>query len=1176
MKKVDICKLICWNSRGLSASIPYLRSLIERGDIICISEHWLFENNLRKLKDIALNVNYVARSSEQSNAEAYGSHRGQGGVAIIWSQALTRVTPIDDIVHDRVCGVRFQSDSGQVVNILSVYMPSRGCEGDLSLSLDELGGIIDAQESGTLTLVCGDMNGDLGKLGGPKGLKNPDKRGRAIYSFMENYDLIAANLQVNSTGPVNTFNGPFGDSCLDYFLVPNAIKGDIVKCMTLEREALNTSDHVPIYLEMNLGLLDKQYIEVEAPKRLKWDRLSEHDLFYMYTTPVGEKLRKLEDTLDSEPPNNLLIDGCFDTICNILIQGEVCIPTTKFKQNLKPYWCTELDALKAEKVKRYAIWSRAGKPRGRSSKLWSDHSQSEKAFRKKLKQLSKLYDDERIAEASLSAEIDKNIFWKLLKSTKKNSGAKVLAIKTEEDKVVYDVESVLETWRRHFVKLSTPTNHPWYDQGHFEHVVSNVEIWAQQVDEDPFLIAPFAVREIEKGISQLNTGKVPGHDTITAEHVLAAGKNLATIMTKLFNIIVAIEYIPSNFRKGIQIPLYKGKNTSSIDPNNYRGITLLSTFNKLFEIVLWNRIKHWWYENQIISSLQGAARPGISCLHTALLLQETVAANLEHHKKLFVSYYDVSKAFDGVWVKGLFYQLRQLGLKGKIWRLLYLTYQNFKCRVRIQGRMSGWYVMGCGIHQGGYLSLVKYVAFINSLIVELSQSKLCCAISGLQTTPPGYADDLATACISKDRLDRVMEIVSKHGSKWRYQFNASKSAVLVYGERPAETKNNSRYRTFNLRGKQVKELPSYDHVGVKCTILNNSIERTTERISKGRKAFNAASSIGIKRNGLSTSACNLIFWNMIIPIVTYGAELWVMGNKDIELLDAFQRYAARRIQRFGKRTPNETSLSTLGWMRIESYIYGKKMLFVRTITSLNHDNLYRQVFVERLKQFHMDMASGLRNTYKSPIFDILRISIVLNLYDEIKGMALSGHIYGKQVWKRLVWGRINEIESEDWAYSVKYFDNTSLLRSIVGTPSYSIWWTLSDSRRDMMAVSETMAKLISRASCLKSDHYEFRDKSIIERSCNRCDNCAEESVFHLVMQCQSVSQMRDGMYAEIRNNVQMGYDKLIESPQDTFKILLGKPIDDLEYPEMQKLWSISGRWIHRMYQDTLNDRKGIG
>ena len=383
MEKVDLCKIICWNSRGLSASIPYLRKLVERGDIVCISEHWLFENNLRKLNDIATGVNFVARSSEHSSAEAYVNHCGQGEVAILWSKTLTRVTPIDDIVHDRVCGVRVQNAKGQIVNILSVDMPSKGWEGDLNVSLDELGGIIDAREDGTLTLVCGDLNDDMGKLGGPRGLKNPDKRGRAIVHFTQSYGHTAANLQVTSTGPVNTFNGPFGSSCLDYFLVPNAIKESIRKCTTLSSTPLNTSDHLPIYLEINLGLLDKCYIEVEAPGRLKWDKLSKHDLFRRYTLPVGDRLRFVEELIDIEPPSNLLLDGCFETICNILKQGETCIPKSKFRHNLKPFWCAELDALKVEKMRCYSAWSEAGKQRGQGSILWQEHSKAEKNFRKK-------------------------------------------------------------------------------------------------------------------------------------------------------------------------------------------------------------------------------------------------------------------------------------------------------------------------------------------------------------------------------------------------------------------------------------------------------------------------------------------------------------------------------------------------------------------------------------------------------------------------------------------------------------------------------------------------------------------------------------------------------------------------------------------------------------------------
>ena len=96
-------------------------------------------------------------------------------------------------------------------------------------------------------------------------------------------------------------------------------------------------------------------------------------------------------------------------------------------------------------------------------------------------------------------------------------------------------------------------------------------------------------------------------------------------------------------------------------------------------------------------------------------------------------YYNVSKAYDSFWIDGLFFQLYEMGIKGSLWRLLYKSYVNFKCCVRVGGEDSEWYSMDCGIHQD--LSLVKYTAFINYLIVELQISNLCSKIYAIRTSP---------------------------------------------------------------------------------------------------------------------------------------------------------------------------------------------------------------------------------------------------------------------------------------------------------------------------------------------------------------------------------------------------------------------------------------------------------
>ena len=243
----------------------------------------------------------------------------------------------------------------------------------------------------------------------------------------------------------------------------------------------------------------------------------------------------------------------------------------------------------------------------------------------------------------------------------------------------------------------------------------------------------------------------------SAQQIIYAGPAVSNLLCELFNAIREVEYIPLCFKRGVQVPLYKGKDTCILDPNNYRGITLLPTYNKLFEILIWQRLKPWWYESKIISDLQGACKDGFSCIHTAFNLGETLATSLEATDNCFVAFYDVAKAFDTVWIDGLFMQMYDLGIRGKTWRLLYRCYIDFKSCVKLNGNFSSWYTPLCGIHQGGFMSLMKYTVFINSLLVSLKNANICAKIYRVPSTPLGYADDVATCCLSKMKLDRAMD-----------------------------------------------------------------------------------------------------------------------------------------------------------------------------------------------------------------------------------------------------------------------------------------------------------------------------------------------------------------------------------------------------------------------------------
>ena len=161
--------------------------------------------------------------------------------------------------------------------------------------------------------------------------------------------------------------------------------------------------------------------------------------------------------------------------------------------------------------------------------------------------------------------------------------------------------------------------------------------------------------------------------------------------------------------------------------------------------------------------------------------------------------------------------------------------------------------------------------------------------------------------------------------------NAKKSAILVYGETKKEQGIASKYREFKLGRERVNEKLEYHHVGVKaCTIADDN-DRVEEKICKGRRVLNATSGLEIRKSGLTIKTCNLIFWTIVMPTITFGCEIWPVRDLDVEKLQKFQRFAGRRIQRFPKRSPACSSFYGLGWIRIETYIQVKKLLFLMSL-----------------------------------------------------------------------------------------------------------------------------------------------------------------------------------------------------------------------------------------------------
>ena len=104
------------------------------------------------------------------------------------------------------------------------------------------------------------------------------------------------------------------------------------------------------------------------------------------------------------------------------------------------------------------------------------------------------------------------------------------------------------------------------------------------VDSTDEMNVPITESEVIKAIKQLKHGKSSGPDLLINEFFIYTCDILASKITALLNVIVMSGHFPKSWTEGVIIPIHKKGNKGAVD--NYRGITLLSVFGKLFTRVL--------------------------------------------------------------------------------------------------------------------------------------------------------------------------------------------------------------------------------------------------------------------------------------------------------------------------------------------------------------------------------------------------------------------------------------------------------------------------------------------------------------------------------------------------------------------------------------------------------------
>lgn len=877
------------NPNGISSKIQSLQIATEalKPHIITLAE-----TKLQSIPPLLQNYKWITRNRPTEG----------GGVAILIRNDITQNTKTINNLEDQNQEILW-AETNLNKNPIAVgiyYGPQESTSNEeIERHYSQLKTqITNLQTKNKSIILTGDFNAKL-EIDSPNISQTLSRNGKHLANLIQQTNLIPItthNKYINWTRE-NRHNQN-EKSIIDYILISPELKPDI-KNLNIDNtthilKGKSTTDHNTITMKLNIKHKPKnQTIH-------KWN-LNNKQGWIDFNTQIQTNLNKHKNPSYQQFQNSL-----HETLNNTI--GKIYINPTKTyyptDQKTKLLRRTVKDLRKNLKI------STKTNHHSKQQHL-NQYLQAQKQLKNHLENIQKLNIENKVKTIIKQGGPKSHDFWKIRRRIMKNNSTNTYDTITEDNTTIENPQQAKEYIANYFEDLyqareGTPSHEHWT-----QHITNTVETLTKLYKNQYSEHNKITMKDLKSAIKKLKPKKANGPDNIPNEVLINSSQQTKNTILYQYNKILQTETIPPQWQHSTITTIYKGKGTKG-KCSNERGITLSSNIGKTFERIINNRL----IQELNISEAQAGGIKNRATSDHIMLLNE-ILKTIKPNTPKYLTFLDVTKAFDKAWSDAILYTMNKNGSKDLNWTITKKLNEDLTAQIRTKHGLTRKITINNSIRQGGVLSGTQYALLMDEINKDLTTKNLGIELPKSKIKIPAllWMDDVVLISDSRQEMQQMLDQTNHTAKKYHIQFGQAKSETMIIGKGKPD-------KNFTLGDTTLNTTTKYKYLGVTLNNKNNLTDHITNIKQKTEAAYQTILAILQDSNfkGIQLKSAWKLLETCIKPIITHSLEALEINKTSMKELNKIWEAFIKRILKTPISTPTESLYIETGLIDIETTI----------------------------------------------------------------------------------------------------------------------------------------------------------------------------------------------------------------------------------------------------------------